>query len=223
MRRGVQPHLANGAGEVTRAVCVHGETHLLAHFHPRDIRFGNRRLDLHLRQVAGDGEQGGGLERGGDGLPDINLAADDDARDRRANDRKSEIGAILADRCLRRGDLRGRRTGRGQRRLIILLADEILPPKLGGAARIGFGKCCLGLHIGEASFALRQPGAKQLRVQLQQHLALRHPIVEIDIEFFHRAGDLRPDIDHTHRVDRAVCSDHLGKRSTLGYAGNVAV
>ena len=50
-------------------------------------------VDLHLRQVLRDREDRRRLQRGGDGLADVDVARDDDAVDRRADHRVVEIGA----------------------------------------------------------------------------------------------------------------------------------
>jgi len=96
------------------------EARLLGHAHLTDISFVNVGLQLHLRQVAGQGEQHGGLEGGGDRLPDSDIAAQYDTVDRRAHRR-------LGDQCLLLVDLRLGRADRSPGAVIVALCGLKIP------------------------------------------------------------------------------------------------
>ena len=61
-----------------------------------DVRLVDRRPDLQAAQVLGDQEEARGIQAGDDGLADVDAAVEDDALDRRADRRVSEVdGGLL--------------------------------------------------------------------------------------------------------------------------------
>jgi hypothetical protein len=63
----------------------------MTHFHAADVGFGDVGVDLHLGEVLRDREERRRLQAGGDRLPDVDGARDDDAVDRRDDDRVLEL------------------------------------------------------------------------------------------------------------------------------------
>ena len=72
---------------------------------PPDVPLGDVRVDLHLGEVLRDREERRRRERGGDRLPDVDAARDDDAVDGRDDVRVREVHLRLVER--RRRLLRG--------------------------------------------------------------------------------------------------------------------
>ena len=211
LRSRVQPNLLDEALEGARAERIDGESHALPDLDLGDVGFSDRRLDLHLGQIARDGEQYRRVERRGDGLPDVDEAADDHPRHRRADDGIADIGAILLDLRFGGSDLRARTFRRLYAGLIVLAADILLFEQLPGASRVRRLQRLRRADVGERRFARRQPCGIHRRVEFEQQLPGLHLVVEVDGEFLHCARDLRANADDANRIDNAVCGDRLGQ------------
>src|SRR5205085_1005097 len=82
--RGVT-HLHDLAVEGAVREGVNAEVNILVNRNRTNVSFGDVGVDLHFRQVIGDGENDRRLQTGGNGLPDIDAAGDHLAIHRRFN------------------------------------------------------------------------------------------------------------------------------------------
>ena len=207
LRRRVESDLTDRPGECSPGEGIDREANRLADADLGDVGLGDRRFDLHRGQVARNSEQRRRAERRRDGLAKIDLAADDDPRHRRVNDRIAEVGAILLDLRARGGDLRGGARGGLLRRLVILAADVILLEQLGRAGGVGAGQCQRRRDVGKGRFTRCQPRRIDRGVELAQDLPDRHPAVIIDVQLRDRPRHLSADADDADGVDDAVGGD----------------
>jgi hypothetical protein len=144
------------------------------------------------------------LQTGGDGLPEVDHAVDDDARDRRADRRVAQIDLILVGRG---PGLRELRLGRAARldRLFEFLPGNVFLFEQGLHAHfVGAGQIECRRDIADVGRRLPRLRGEQRVVEFEQCLALLDLVVEVDIQPGHRSGDLRADVDQHHRVERAV-------------------
>ena len=111
----LQPHLRHRADEVVGRVGVDAEGDVLARTDAADVRLVEVGDDLHLRQVGGEDEQRRRLHAGGDRLADVHVARDDQAVDRRGDDRVLEVDLVLVERGLRLRDLTPPTSGSARR------------------------------------------------------------------------------------------------------------
>ena len=100
----LQPDLRHRAVERVGRIGVDAERDVLTGTDAADVGFVDVRVDLHLRQVGGDDEERRRLHAGRDRLADVDAALDDDAVNRRRDDRVIEVDLVLVDRRLRLAD-----------------------------------------------------------------------------------------------------------------------
>ena len=131
----LQPHLPHRAVEVLVGIGLHGEAHLLAFDDRADVALTHRGQDLHPRQVVGDEEELRRRQAGGDGLPHVDVALDDDAVDGRVDLGVPEVALGAIERDAGRGQV-------GLRHLVgglvvgdLALRDELLARRASGCGR----------------------------------------------------------------------------------------
>src|ERR1700688_3790864 len=110
----VHAPLANGSAKGVLREGVDLEGHWFSYLYVADVGFVGLGVDPHFREVLGDGEDCGGLQRCGDGLADVDVARHDSAIDGRTNDRVIQIclrysygSILLTDLGFRLRDVRG--------------------------------------------------------------------------------------------------------------------
>jgi hypothetical protein len=112
-----------------------------------DVGFGKARIDAHLREILRDLDQRRRLQAGGDGLPEVDHAVDDDAGDRRADRRVAQVDLILVGGGLRLRELRLARAARLDR-LFEFLARNVFLFEEGFHARfVGAREIERGAHV----------------------------------------------------------------------------
>ena len=101
----VQSHQPDRARKVAFWIRVNTEFDRHALLNRAYVGFGHGRVDLHGVETLGDLKQGRRIKAGGNRLAEVNLAINDDAIDRRANDGVGKIGffAIQLGLHLRHG------------------------------------------------------------------------------------------------------------------------
>ena len=163
-------HLDDPAVKDAVRIGVHGKLGGLALFDRSDIRFIDAAAHLHLTEIARDAKQGLRLQPCRDRLPRIDLAADDDAVDRRSNDgapqfdlRLVENGLLFLDDGLGVSDVCERHLNVGLRDLdrvgfhfdLLERRAQLRLARVAGGARLA------DLAVG------RRPGARQLEFPLE--------------------------------------------------------
>ena len=178
-----------------------------------DVRFVDRRVDLHVREVVGDHEQRGRLQRGRHRLAHVHVAGHHHAVDGRADDGVGQVDLGLLDGGRGLGHVRRRGLQRRHRALVVGLGgvevgrgDELLRGQLLGAVVLLLGVCHRGLRLLDVGLGrhqvrtrLAQAGIERRGIQPRHHLVLPHPRVEVGVEARDGARDLRSDL---HRGDR---------------------
>ncbi len=182
---------------------VHREGGLLPGLDLADVGLVHRHLELHLRQVVGDGEEGRRRQRGGHRLAHVDVARDDDALDRRLDGGVAQVGL----HALQGGP--GRRASgavlvEGRARGV----DLDLRHHAAGLQRVDARAVALGLphpHVGLDQLGLRllHLGAQERGVELRQHLPAAHAVVEVRVQGGDGAADLAAHQDGRHRLDGA--------------------
>ncbi len=142
---------------------VDGEEHGLVRPHPADVGLVDVGVDLHVPQILRHQEQGRGLQRGRDRLPEFDRALHDHAVDRRADLRVAQIDLDLADH---RFALEHARARGGE------LAFEDARIRHERAAR-GIGGLRLGVGGIERRALARERGARLLERDLGRDAAAR--------------------------------------------------
>ena len=135
-----------------------------------DIRFINTAAHLHLTEIARDAKQGLRLKACRDGLPWIDLAADDDAVDWRANDGSSQFdlrlienGLLFLDDRLGVSDVCARHLSVGLRDLDCVGFHFDL---LKRHAQLRLARVASGARLADLAVGHR-PGARQLEFPLE--------------------------------------------------------
>src|SRR4051812_36468881 len=192
---GVQPHLGDLPPEGLVGVGVDGEVRRLAGLDLADVRLVDVSLDLHLGEVLGDGEQGGGRERGGDRLADVVLAGHHLTVDRRVDLGVAEVGLRLLQSRLGLGEP-------GERAVIgrlggveVGLRDQagVGQPLLAVVGDLGARH--LDLRLGDVGPALLDGLLEGGGIELGEELPLLDLAVEVGVEPGDDARDLAADLD----------------------------
>ena len=200
----LEPHLPDRAGEHLVGIRVDLEADLLAGWiRPMSVSSTLALTCMRVRSSR-DHEQRRRLHARGDGLPDVDVARDDDAVDRRGDDGVAEVDAVLVQRGARLDDLRLRRLQRASACRAVVRA---VSRSLAGiscwrsAARRGaasprildlHGRALgVGLQPLHRRLGLLDLGLEQRRLEPRDHLALPHTRVEVGVQRADRAGHLR--------------------------------
>ncbi len=212
-------HLADLAVEAAVLEGIDPEVHALADVHGADVGLGDGELDLHLGEVVGDGEEGGGVEGGGDGLAGIHVADDHDAVDGGVDGGALEVHAGAFDGGLAHLDVGG-----GLLDLDVVLGelglgDELGLVELAGALEVEQREGLLGLGRRQVGIGSRKGALKRGRIDLGEDVARLHPGVKVGENLGDGAGDLRPDLDEADGGELSVGVDgldHVGPADGLG-------
>ena len=197
---GLQPHLRHGAVEIVGRVGVDAKAHVLAGTNAADVRFVEVGDDLHLREIGRQNEQGRRRHAGGNRLPDVDIAGDDQSVDRRADDRVLKVDLVLVERGARLSDLRLRRADLCVDRsdvdlggLQFALWNQLPARQLlrAGELRAGVLETDLeaveiGLRADQVGARLFDLGLEEGRVESSEDLTLLHQRVEIGIQVLQR-------------------------------------
>ena len=181
-------HLLDLPAEAAARVGVDRESGPLTEPDLADLGFIDGGVDLHVAQVAGDHEEFGRLETGGNRLAGIDRALDHDAVDRGANRGAFEIGARL-------------------QQLRLALRDHRL-----GAAGLGLGHFDLGLAALDLLGGGIQHGARLLELGAGDEIALDQQLLALEIA--PRFGQIHPDAGDrcAGGADVGLGGEHLGAR-----------
>jgi hypothetical protein len=158
----------DGGLEQPAGIGVDAELGGLPERHLADVGLVDAGVDLHLAEVAGNGEEGRRLEAGGHRLSLVYVAADDDAVDRRADGGALEVdlGRLLDRPLLRHRGLRVGELGPGALEVDRRTLDR---ERVRGEDRLGLADLCrrllarrfdlLELGCGDGAALLQRGGA----------------------------------------------------------------
>ena len=205
--------------ELFAGIGIDAEVGFLTFTDLADIGFVHIHLNLHLPEIFGDRKQNGRLQRRGHRLTRLDIAAQDDAGDGRADERLLEIGfaeSKIGAGCghIRLGAFGGGqgplergvgglelldRTGlaRGQLLFAIIFEAGLLDAGL-GLANLGFR----GLELGARTVDRR---SELLRVELRQRLSRGYGTVVVHEDPADDARQFARDLDFVGRLHRAGC------------------
>ena len=188
----------------------------LLHLNLADVGFVDAGVDLHLLQVLRDHEERRRLHARRNGLADVHVARDDDAVDRRADDRVAEVHLRLIERSLRLHELRlggfhrrVRGVGRRFGRIEIAFGDEFLRGEIAGATELDPGVG--GLHTRALDVGLRSATVARSCAtwvsnsdgsSSRDDWPLPDLRVEVGAERLDGARHLRADLDGRHGLER---------------------
>jgi hypothetical protein len=226
-----EPDLLDRPLEGHVRVGIDGEANRVAAGHLADIGFIDLRLDLHLVEILGDGEELRRLQARRHGLPDLDDLVDHHPVDGRADIGAAEVDAGAVERCLmlgqrglgsldiglgdgevRYGALLGGNRGVESRLRRGALGDEFL-----GTAEVELGlmqiglsppdagllQVDIGLGHGDGGFLLAHARLEARRLDSGEHLALLDLARIVNIDRADIAGELRADIDGDERAHGA--------------------
>ena len=214
-----ETNLANASLKLAVREGIHRELNTLLLLHIADVRLGNRQLDLHLRQILSDQEQGGRAETGGHGLTRIHAPGHHHATDRREDGRAIQIDLSALDSSLAGLDP-GLSLEQSHIGLLILgLGDELRGEEFLGALGIEFGH---GLTCGGIGQIRLGPGQRALVggwIDVSQNIPFLHDGIKIDLHLGDGARDLGTHLDLADGGYAAIGAhalNHVGPHRCLG-------
>ncbi len=126
--------------ELLGRISIDREVDALPDLNSTDVRLGDHGFNLHFRQVIGNQKQGWRAEAGGDGLPDVDVARDHHAVDRRVNGGAGQVHLGLLQRRFPHLDRGLGLVEGGEGRVRFGHGDEIALAEFEGAAVVDLGQ-----------------------------------------------------------------------------------
>ena len=194
---------------------VDGEFHLLVQPNVSDVGLGDRRVDLHLREIVHDREQRRRVQRGRHGLADLGEAVDDDAINRRVQRAATQVGPATLERGLADTDLHLSLLELREDLVEVGLRDEVLTREGLGAIGVGADEPVVGLGVEQLVFRLHDRGLVGRGIEAREHIALLHRAVEVDHHLDDPAGNLAAHVGLHDRLELAGGGDRLDDRPPL--------
>ena len=166
--------LSDFASEGAAGESVHDETGDLALLDRPDVRLGNIGIDLHLREVVGDHEEGGSIHARGHGLAHVHVAGDHNAIHGSINCAVGQIDSRAFEGCFFDFNLRFGLVQIGGSLVVVGFGDQLVFEEISGTFRIDLSQFKPRPGVGQIAFGLMHTGLERGGIQLGNDLVGFH-------------------------------------------------